>query len=73
MRIQESEYRIQKKNNTMVILAPIFSCFVVPVPGMAVRSKINLDFPIICDRGREYGGRGDRGRRTRAIFLVSAA
>jgi hypothetical protein len=22
MRIQESEYRIQKKNNTMVILAP---------------------------------------------------
>ena len=36
MRIQESEYRIQKKNNIMVILAPVFSCFVAPAPGMAV-------------------------------------
>jgi len=36
MRIQESEYRIQKKNNIMVFLALVFSCFVVPAPGMAV-------------------------------------
>jgi hypothetical protein len=36
MRIQESEYRMQKKNNTMVILAPAFPCFVVPTPGIVV-------------------------------------
>jgi len=39
MRIQESEYRIQEKNNTRVILAPAFSCFVVPASGMAVSKK----------------------------------
>jgi hypothetical protein len=39
MRIQESESRIQKKNNTIVILAPVFSCFVVPAPGMGVSRR----------------------------------
>jgi hypothetical protein len=38
MRIQKSEYRIQKKNSIMVILAPgsVFSCLVVPVSDMGV-------------------------------------
>jgi len=43
MRIQESEYRIKKKNNTMDIMAPdswlltpVFSCFFVPAPGVVV-------------------------------------
>jgi len=36
-RIQESEYRIQKKNKAMIILpVPVFSCIVEPVKGMAV-------------------------------------
>jgi len=42
MGIQESKYGIQKKNNTMVILAPVFSFFVVPAPDM------NVGFDIIA-------------------------
>jgi hypothetical protein len=33
MKIHKSEYRIQKKNN---ILAPVFSCFGLPAPAMAL-------------------------------------
>jgi hypothetical protein len=29
MRIEESEFRIQKKNNNMVIRTSVFSCFAV--------------------------------------------
>ncbi len=31
---------MQKKNNSMVILTPVFSCFVVSAPGMEVSANL---------------------------------
>jgi hypothetical protein len=44
MRIQESEYRIKTIAWLFWLLAPVFSCFVVPAPDMGVSWEKNLYF-----------------------------
>jgi hypothetical protein len=53
MRIQESEYRIKTIAWLFWPLAPVFSCFVVPAPGMAVSKFIGVR------RNRRRGNEGN--------------